>query len=330
MQKKSEELYCFVPGLINAYRQLQDQGSSKFDSIEHFFAKADTQSHQREYLQSLAEIIGVKTSGNQDLPTAAIQANIILSETNTAAWLEAHPVNLLPDRDKLYLKTVDPEFQDNLNADAICEMANQMVNHFNVDFRQVLITPQGNWLLELDSPCSVKTHFWQEVVGQHIQEFLPEGKDAIKWHSVMNEMQMFLHMQNAEQYGFNALWLDGAGSVSSMPEVIGCEFYSDDFLTRSIASYAGKTMYESFESFLQASETSDKLIYTDTGLLVDYLTQQSSALNSRLEKLNRLLAKAITRLKKRQLKQITLYGFSGKSYHLKLNDLYRFWRNKKA
>ena len=330
MQKKSEELYCFVPGLINAYRQLQDQGSSKFDAIEHFFAKADTQSHQQEYLQSLAEIIGVKTSDNQDLPTAAIQANNILSETNTATWLEAHPVNLLPDRDKLYLKTLDHEFLGNLNTDAINEMANQMVKHFNTDFRRVLITPQGNWLLELDSPCSLKTHFWQEVVGQHIQGFLPEGKDKIKWRSVMNEMQMFLHMQNADQYGFNALWLDGAGSVSSMPEAIGCEFYSDDFLTRSIASYAGKTIYGSFESFLQASENTDKLIYTDTGLLVDYLTQQSSALNAGLEKLNRLLANAIARLKKRQLKQITLYGFSGKSYHLKLNSLYRFWRNKKA
>ena len=327
MPKKSE-LHCLVPGLINAFKGLKKTQSGDFSAIDYFFSRADSNSYEKDYPHALSEAVGLDLNDNLDLPTAAIQANHLLADKNNSTWIEAYPVNLLPDRDKLFLKPVDASYKDALNSKTINELTEKFAEYFDSDISRVLLSPEGSWLLQLESPCSIQTRYWQDVIGQHIQNYLPWGDDQKKWRSLMNEMQMFLHMHDAEQIGFNALWFNGVGEIPVQPNAPASEFCSDDFLTQSLATYLDMPFNSSVESTFENTKQPDRLIYTDTRLMLDFMTQSLGNMTPRLENLDKLLSHAIASLKRKTLDKVMLYGFSNQRYTLTLRGVYSFWRNR--
>ncbi len=326
------ELFCLVPGLLKVFKQLDNQQALKFDSINYFFSKADSELCSSDYPHVLSELAGLGIDLENDMPSAAIKARHLNQNVQKNYWLEAHPVTLLPDRDKLILKPADVDLNQTASSAVVKEIAAKLAEHFQAEISQVIISPEGGWLCQLKSPGSIQTTYWQDVVGQHIEGFLPTGNDQRLWRSIMNEMQMFLHMHNADQYGFNALWFNGAGILPDWPGKTGtnsCAFYSDDFLIKSIADYLGSPLHKSVDAMLENPQSTKKLIFADESLLPGFMTKSAENFLNRLQTLDQLLSLAIKRLKSRSLQKVTLHDFSGTCYSLDFRGTLSFWRKRK-
>src|SRR5690606_18087070 len=78
------------------------------------------------------------------------------------------------------------------------------------------------------------------------RDFMPQGDDAEKWHSLLNEIQMLLHGQTVnhvrEEQGqpvVNSLWFSGGGMLPKNLTAPCHAVFSDHPLVRGLAMHAG-------------------------------------------------------------------------------------------
>lgn len=128
-------------------------------------------------------------------------------------WLRADPVHLHLDRNQIILQT---------NVAPSAEEAAQLCAHLNRHFAETgmkFFAPHPRrWYLRLDEAPDLTTHSLYEVEGRNTRFYLPREASGMKWHAVMNEIQMLLHGHPANEAGaargtlpINSLWLWGGG-----------------------------------------------------------------------------------------------------------------------
>ncbi|MEP6885336.1 MAG: hypothetical protein ABJC66_11350 [Gammaproteobacteria bacterium] len=96
---------------------------------------------------------------------------------------------------------------------------------------------RGGLFCIADQPLTVSTHDPQDVLAQHIEMYLPSGKDAPRLRRLMSEIEMWLfeHEVNrariaAGMSALSSLWLWGAGpALTSLPQVTGWTAGDDVF-----------------------------------------------------------------------------------------------------
>ena len=132
-----------------------------------------------------------------------------------AYWLRTDPVGISMQRDQMILQadivlTV-------VEAAQLCESLNV---HFAEDGLRFLAPHPQRWYLQLDHEPAMETYPLPQVVGADIHAHLPYGPDALRWHSVFNEIQMLFYghavNQAREQRGgvpVNAVWFWGGGKL---------------------------------------------------------------------------------------------------------------------
>ena len=193
-----------------------------------------------------------------DYPIAAIAAAEDGLDVGNAYWLRAHPVHLMLQRDSFSLSEPCPLRVSQEHAQAMILTLNQ---HFKQDGLNFCLGDSGAWYLTLAESPQIKTALPAMAMGKNIAHFMPQGANASRWVSYLNEVQMLLHGHPAnatrEQEGdvvVNSVWLSGGGAMpapSNMKVGFDC-FTGDDIFYKGLAKHSG-VVYRAVSTSLQDS-----------------------------------------------------------------------------
>lgn len=156
-------------------------------------------------------------------------------------WLRADPVNLRILHDQLMLQPVMP-IEEN-EAAQLCATLNE---HFSGDGLQFHAPHPQRWYLQLQEDPCIDTTSLAQVVGKNVHQFLPQGPEGLRWHGILNEIQMLLYTQPINEarelrgeWGINGLWLWGGGYAGESLQRPFSRVCTDNELAAAFAAVAG-------------------------------------------------------------------------------------------
>lgn len=181
-----------------------------------------------------------------DWPVGALGAAHELAEIDGGYWLRADPVFLRADRSRLIL--FGPEVLA-ITAEEAADLAASINDHYAAEGWQLRVAAPDRWYLRLPRAPVLATTPLRDVIGRHIDPFLPGGDDARHWHGLLNELQMLLHAHpvNERRAGqgrpaINSLWLWGGGTLPTGLRPLDAWCCSDDMEWNSLAAAAGLSL----------------------------------------------------------------------------------------
>src|SRR5258707_572711 len=133
-------------------------------------------------------------------------------------WMRADPVHLQVGRDSLVLADSAAFEVSRAESEALVAALNR---HFG---QTMLLDPlrPARWYVRLDKAPDMQTTPAAAARGAAIDEKLPAGPDAMRFHALMNEAQMLLHEHpvNAEREArgepaLNSIWFWGGGVIDA-------------------------------------------------------------------------------------------------------------------
>lgn len=159
-----------------------------------------------------------------------------------SVWLRADPVHLRVDRDSLVLA-------DSTLFGISAEEARTLSDHLNAHFApeiEFLPAHPRRWYVRMknaDLPACTPP---SQARGRAVSAHLPAGSDAMRWHALMNEVQMALHdhpvNESREMRGelpVNSIWFWGGGVLERPSSRPYDQVLSDDPLARGLALASG-------------------------------------------------------------------------------------------
>lgn len=202
-----------LPGPLDAPRTAA--AGLSLEALETLLSRADRIPGAAGPVESLLFSVFGHTSGEADLPVAAVTRAADIGGEGGGWWLRADPVQLRADRDTLvFMGDAGLGLSDAEAAALVRELDQVFLPH---GWHLQMGTAQ-RWYLRLPEDPHLRTHMPSRVMGRDIRPYLPTGEQAALWHMIMNEAQMQLHMspvnQRREALGLpvvNSVWLWGGG-----------------------------------------------------------------------------------------------------------------------
>lgn len=159
----------------------------------------------------------------------------------TGYWLRADPVYLQMQRTQLLLHSDIP-----LNAVEAARLCTSLNRHFIAEGLRFFSPHPQRWYLQAESMPDIVTRSLAQASGRNVQIHLPKGQDALRWHTVCNEIQMvfFEHEVNQAREArgdlpINSLWLWGGGYAVGQVVQPYSRVVGDSFLAGAFARAAG-------------------------------------------------------------------------------------------
>lgn len=183
-------------------------------TLELILARGKTQSIPTDSLE-------VWLCRSFEVPEMSIAPVTLLSDgidPQDSYWMRADPVHLRLNNAQMILQTnVSINLEE---AQQVCETLNQYFAASGIKF----FSPHPQrWYVQLDEKPNLTTPSIFQVEGRDSRYYLPQGKSALKWHGVMNEIQMLLndHPINraCEARGdlpVNSVWFWGEGKAVTL------------------------------------------------------------------------------------------------------------------
>jgi hypothetical protein len=157
-------------------------------------------------------------------------------------WMRADPVHLKVGRDSLVLADSAAFEVSRAESEALVETLNR---HFGQTMLFYPMRP-ARWYVRLEKAPDMQTTPAAVARGLAIDETLPSGPDAVRFHALMNEAQMLLHEHpvNAEREAraepaLNSVWFWGGGVTAAAKDRPFSTVVGDDPLARGLALAAG-------------------------------------------------------------------------------------------
>lgn len=198
MPRTEYALSVVVPGLLGPMPAVQTMQPAPSDRLlELCLARARIEKFAGCDLETtLCALFGVAPDEAGGLPVAALRLVGQGGDSAGRFWIQADPVCLRPDRDRLLLlDTRDMAFT---KAEAQ-ELAADLCAHFeHLGWRLQALTPH-DWYLSLDTPPRIRTCSLGDAFGRNIDQYLPRGKESLRWHGLLNEIQMLFHTAPVNQ-----------------------------------------------------------------------------------------------------------------------------------
>lgn len=167
---------------------------------------------------ALCDALGIVRQ--QDWPLAPVTLQTDGGLPGEAYWMRADPVHLRVMRDRIVLAGSD--FLD-LSREEADALADAIARHFGNDLVPLPLHPK-RWYLRFTEAPHLTTTPLSVAIGRDIDPLLPQGKDALRFRTQLNELQMLLHThpvnQTREARGalpVNSLWLWGGGHLPASP-----------------------------------------------------------------------------------------------------------------
>jgi hypothetical protein len=156
-------------------------------------------------------------------------------------WMRADPVHLTVARDSLALESAALDVS-RPEAEALAGTLNR---HFAETLAFHPLQPE-RWYVRLPATAEVDTTPPSAARGRAIEDSLPQGADAMRFHALMNEVQMLLHEHpvNTEREArgapvINSVWFWGGGKLDAPAARPFSTVLAEDPLARGLARSAG-------------------------------------------------------------------------------------------
>jgi hypothetical protein len=206
-------------------------------ALEKLLARAQAEPLKIDTLEAwLCESFGVE---NLAIAPLTLQADGV--QAQKSYWLRADPVGITMQRDQMVLQANLVLSEE--EAAILCDSLNK---HFAADGLRFVAPHPQRWYLQLDATPDMQTHPLPCVVGADMHAYLPYGADALRWHSVFNEIQMLFYEHAVNQARelraepcVNAVWLWGGGKFSKSLLQPFAGVAGDSELARAFAEAAG-------------------------------------------------------------------------------------------
>ena len=184
-------------------------------SLQHMLAKSSTMQDTQVFEASLCSSFGVQKQ--RDWPAAALAWLGEGSDPKHDAWFYADPVHFALQRDYFSLALPAPMPLSSAESQALLDALNR---HFYEEGLHFHIGPSDRWYMRLEEQAGIATSWLSQITGRDVSPFMPQGADAERWNSLLNEIQMLLHGQAInhvrEEQGqpvINSLWFSGGGTL---------------------------------------------------------------------------------------------------------------------
>lgn len=189
-------------------------------------------------------LFGLSVTPEQGLPVGPLS---MLGEgvDPGQSWIfRADPVHLHPDRDRLLV--LDPG-RLALPSDNVADLVRSFNDLFAEDGLTLEAPHSDRWYLRVQHVPALHTTPLDRVMGRPMGDCLPTGKDALRWITHLNAMQMLLHesplnrQREAEgRRPINGIWLWGGGRLPTVPDSsTWAQIYSDVMLVKGLARHMG-------------------------------------------------------------------------------------------
>jgi hypothetical protein len=279
----------------------------------------------------------------RDWPVAALTVSVDGGDPGEYYWLRADPVHLHADRDRLLLADGSFFTLTQCEAQNCVEALNA---HFASDGLTFSAPHENRWYLRLEADAEIETVLLDEVAGMPVDGRLPSGPSALRWHRILNEVQMLLHAlplnEAREARGelpVNGVWLWGGGRHAPVRGRHFASVTAGEPLSLAIAANAditaGTLPEDGHRWLLDAHDpATDKprLVVLDQ-LVAHARRGDLSAWRAALEALERRwIAPVLAAVQDARIAQLAIVapGLAGCARHeLRRRDLLKLWRRPK-
>lgn len=309
----------FISGLI--------QGDD-LTAIGNIIARADRGSPAlpADYEQAVIATLGLEGVAS----CRAVAMNI---HSDQEYYFCADPVHLIANRDQLVL---DSPAMLQINTAEARQLVSELSAHFSDDgMRFNMLSPQ-QWIVSVKEKPGIDCKSLDSVIGRHILEYLPKGKNALQWHAMLTEAQSLMHMsaindqrQQAGLVPINSIWLWGNGKHPDVSRFKWDALYADDVLAAGLAQAAGSSIAPA-EAINWDAVDSNKTLLIITPELVQSV---AGSLQSYEHYCNTVydiwLKPALSAIKNKTLTELVVYTEACPPFVLRRNMLYRWWRRNR-
>ena len=279
---------------------------------------------------TLCHLFGV-TQQDEDLPVAAIRRFGAGADTDRRFWLQAEPIYLRADHSRLLLFDV-PDSE--LTIAELESLAVLFRDHFHE--KDWLVEAGGSlpWFVSPIRFPRIKTRHLGDVVGRNPDQFMPQGEDGLRWHAILNEIQMLffsstLHHQREakDRIPVSGLWFSGGGVLPErLPAGRFDEIHSDDHFIRGLAKLSNTPVIAPAGDLypMLKSGGTKLLVYT----ALQRLVWQNDVENwyNGLAGVNAWLAPIAEALGSGMVNELVLYPCDGRLFRLTRFGRWRFWK----
>ncbi len=209
--------------------------------LERLLARADSSTPVTDWRADAFRVIAPRHTSMPEVGAAAVHAQF--GAVSGATVSVATPVHYLVEMSNVRLA-----------GDGILSLGQGEADTLAAEFNRVwqgagmrlLAGSRAELFCITDQPLPVSTHDPEDVLGQHIETYLPSGESAPRLRRLMSEIEMWLfeHAVNRTRVAAGAtaisgLWLWGVGpALQSLPQVTGWTA-GDDLLFNAFAARRG-------------------------------------------------------------------------------------------
>lgn len=179
----------------------------------------------------------------QDWPIAPLSLSADGGDPGRYYWLRADPVHLQAQRAQVILADSSTFTLTREEAEQLTEALNC---HFRDDGLAFFALHPGRWYLRLEAAPALQTVPLSEATGRNINELLPAGQDSMRWHRLVNEIQMLMHghslndqRESRGQLPVNSLWIWGGGTRPAVPGRPFSQVWAHDPVALALARESG-------------------------------------------------------------------------------------------
>lgn len=206
-------------------------------ALEWLLARAQPQPLLADTLEAwLCDAFGV--SNQAIAPVTLLADGMVPGE---ACWMRADPVHVRMQREQMILQPDVP-----LNADEAALLCSSLNAYFAAEGLRFSAPHPQRWYLRLETAPDMTTSPLAQAAGRNVHAYLPRGRDALRWHSMFNEIQMlfFEHPVNQAREArgelpINSVWLWGGGSAAQGLMQTFTRVVGDSPLATAFAQAAG-------------------------------------------------------------------------------------------
>jgi len=334
----SVELHLSVPGLLPPdWVDTTQLGrcNPELKLMETWLARAEKiPVIDKGYSRQLLCLSSIPTNNPPIAPIARLGEGGAADEN---FWVAATPAHFVAEGDKIVMYGGDDIKLSEQEAHAFVAEFNDTYSNegWLMEIRADL-----RWYLRSPAPAQVQLSDYEQVVGESIKDYLPQGKDAKAWLTLFNEIQMLFYGSAINQQrhakglpDINGVWLWGGGVLPNAKRVWQ-QVWSDEVLAQGLAKLSGISA-EALPA--SADECLDKLIAKGSVLIstANLTRNMNSGDTAQWEAalcafISNWLPPLNAAIKNKNIDLLTLYPGGNICFRLNAALLRRFWRSRKS
>jgi hypothetical protein len=217
--------HLLVPGLLGPLANTADAARvPRLPAVERLLARADRSPGRRGFTEQACALFGLQQGDRGELPTGALLYALDAAARPNGWVLQADPVHLRPDGDRLLL--FDAGRLDVAPAEA-ARYVGAFNDHFAADGLRLAAPTPSRWFLLTDRDPGIATVPLHEAAGRDMNRSLPTGERRRFWVGLLNEVQMLFHQlgedtarEHPDRPSISGIWLSGGGRMPSLSSAV--------------------------------------------------------------------------------------------------------------